>query len=199
VRLSPRFLSPLSPRHPVGHMFVPRDASSHVARNARSHVCGTDCDGEPLGQMAMREVSWPAHCLWVQRRGRWSVFAMQESRCYMCVVQVMGLENVKRVAARLADMLSGADSGRTSMHGDLYWNVQHCSDQWRWAAVLAPAAHACAHTYGLGWVGEWVSVWVRGWAGWWMGERVGGWPWVGMHVQASTVVKVAGGGTRMTA
>jgi hypothetical protein len=32
-------------------MFVPRDASSHVARNACSHVCGTDRDGEPLGQM----------------------------------------------------------------------------------------------------------------------------------------------------
>jgi hypothetical protein len=96
-------------------MFVPRDASSHVARNACSHVCGTDRDGEPLGQMATHEVSWPAHCLWVQRRGRWSVFAMQESECYMCVIQVMGLENVKRVAARLADMLSGADSGRTSM------------------------------------------------------------------------------------
>jgi len=37
-------------------MFVPRDASSHVARNACSHVCGTDRDGEPLGQMATHEV-----------------------------------------------------------------------------------------------------------------------------------------------
>jgi len=106
--------------------------SSLATAPRRAHVCAARCKFTCGAQRMFTRVwhrppwraagsdghargSWPAHCLWVQRRGRWSVFAMQESECYMCVVQVMGLENVKRVAARLADMLSGADSGRTSM------------------------------------------------------------------------------------
>jgi len=88
----------------------------HIWRATHVHTCVAPT------AMESRWVRWPCTRFRGQHTacgcngwGRWSVFAMQESECYMCVIQVMGLENVKRVAARLADMLSGADSGRTSM------------------------------------------------------------------------------------